>query len=97
MCLSCTDDDESQQMNPPPLAVFVSASSFLSPQGREAANRHQGREQAFILSAVPFLLKSHFLLFSIFSPLRDTKLVSTEMHLWVLKTVTQRSWNKASD
>lgn len=81
MCLSCTDDDESQQMNPPPLAVFVSASSFLSPQGREAANRHQGREQAFILSAVPFLLKSHFLLFSIFSPLRDTKLVSTEMHL----------------
>ena len=71
MCLSCTDDDESQQMNPP-LALFVSASSFLSPQGREAANRHQGREQAFILSAVPFLLKSHFLLFSIYSPLRNT-------------------------
>ncbi len=49
-CLSCTDDDESQHAPP-----FVSASSFLSLQGRETANRHQGREYALILSAVPLV------------------------------------------
>lgn len=84
-CLSCTGDDESQHALP----CFVSASSFLSLQGRETANRHQRREQALIISCSGLLFP--FLVISISYPLCRLKSIC-EYQYW--KQSPTKSWHQ---
>lgn len=83
MRLSCADDDESQHVpSLSSLSPFVSGSSLLSLQGREA-NRHQGRRHAVSLSApLLFVPSPHTLPLTLFtSPLLLSSLhLSYSMH-----------------